>query len=97
MANTPRTKAWMFKAASRRHRAAFARISVVTVVELALPNPIAAAVGPENESMAGWLCGGTAGDPLARNGSSLVAGARQVVSARNAEENRANYKEGKQD
>ncbi len=52
VANTPQTKESMLKAASRRHKAAFAKVSVVTVVELALHNPIAAAIGPRNESEA---------------------------------------------
>jgi hypothetical protein len=52
VANTPQTKESMLKAASRRHKAAFAKISVVTVVELALHNPMAAAIGPKNESEA---------------------------------------------
>jgi hypothetical protein len=52
VANTPQTKAALLKAASRRHKAAFAKVSVVTVVELGLRNPIAAALGPKNESEA---------------------------------------------
>ena len=52
VANTPQTKARLLKAASRRHKAAFAKVSVVTIVELGLHNPIAAAVGPKNESEA---------------------------------------------
>jgi hypothetical protein len=52
VANTPQTKESLLKADSRRHKAAFARISVMTVVELALHNPIAAAVGARDESEA---------------------------------------------
>lgn len=52
VANTPQIKARLFKAASRRHKAAFAKISLVTVVELGLHNPIAAAVGSREESEA---------------------------------------------
>lgn len=52
VANTPQTKESLLKAESRRHKAAFAKISVVTVVELGIHNPIAAAVGPKNESEA---------------------------------------------
>jgi Transposase DDE domain len=52
VANTPQAKESLLKAASRRHKAAFAQVSVVTVVELGLHNPIAAAIGPKNESEA---------------------------------------------
>lgn len=52
VANTPQTKASLLKAASRRHKAAFAKLSVVTVIELGIHNPLAAAVGPKNESEA---------------------------------------------
>lgn len=52
VANTPQTKESLLKAESRRHKAAFAKVSVMTVVELALHNPIAAAVGPKEESEA---------------------------------------------
>jgi hypothetical protein len=52
VANTPRTKKSMLKAASRRLKAAFAKISLVTVVELGIRNPIAAAIGSANESEA---------------------------------------------
>jgi hypothetical protein len=52
VANTPQTKQSLFKALSRRHKAAFAKVSVVTVVELGIHNPIAAAVGPKEESEA---------------------------------------------
>ena len=52
VANTPQVKASLLKAASRRHKAAFAQVSVMTVVELGLHNPIAAAIGPKNESEA---------------------------------------------
>jgi hypothetical protein len=50
VANTPQTKASMAKAASRRLKAAFGKVSLVTVVELGIRNPIAAAIGPHNES-----------------------------------------------
>jgi hypothetical protein len=40
----------MTKAASRRRRAAFAQVGVVTLVELCLRNPIGAAIGPAGES-----------------------------------------------
>ncbi len=52
VANTPQTKAALLKASSRRHKAAFAKVSMVTVVELGIHNPIAAAIGPANESEA---------------------------------------------
>lgn len=52
VANTPQTKESMLKAVSRRHKAAFAKVSVVTVIELGLHNPLAAAIGPKNESEA---------------------------------------------
>src|SRR5512133_49484 len=52
VANTPQTKESMLKAASRRHKAAFAKVSVVTLIELGLHNPIAASIGPKNESEA---------------------------------------------
>ena len=52
VANTPQTKESMLKAASRRHKAAFAKVSVVTLVELGIHNPIAASIGPKNESEA---------------------------------------------
>lgn len=52
VANTPQTKESLFKAQSRRHKAAFAKISLMTVVELGLHNPIAATVGPRDESEA---------------------------------------------
>jgi hypothetical protein len=52
VANTPQTKELLLKAASRRHKAAFAKVSIVTIVELGIHNPIAAAVGPKEESEA---------------------------------------------
>jgi hypothetical protein len=52
VANTPQTKESLLKAASRRHKAAFAKVSAVTVVELGIHNPIAASVGPRDESEA---------------------------------------------
>jgi hypothetical protein len=52
VANTPQTKESLLKADSRRHKAAFAKVSLMTVIELALHNPIAAAVGPKEESEA---------------------------------------------
>ncbi len=52
VANTPQTKESMLKAASRRHKAAFAKVSVVTLVELGIHNPIGASIGPKNESEA---------------------------------------------
>jgi hypothetical protein len=52
VANTPQTKALLLKAASRRHKAAFAKVSVVTIVELGIHNPVAAAIGPKEESEA---------------------------------------------
>jgi hypothetical protein len=50
VANTPQVKQTMTKAASRRTKAAFAQIGVVTLVELGLHNPIGAAIGPAGES-----------------------------------------------
>jgi hypothetical protein len=52
VANTPQTKESMLKAASRRHKAAFAKVSVVTLIELGIHNPIAASIGPRDESEA---------------------------------------------
>lgn len=50
IANTPQVKKTAKKAVSRRSRAAFAKVGVVTLVELGLHNPIAAAIGPAGES-----------------------------------------------
>lgn len=52
VANTPQTKASLFKAESRRHKAAFAKVSLMTLIELGIHNPIAAAIGPRDESEA---------------------------------------------
>jgi hypothetical protein len=48
--NSPQIKAKMTKARSRRGRAAFAQVGVAVMVELGLHNPIAAAVGMQEES-----------------------------------------------
>jgi len=50
VANTPQIKASMFKPDSRRFQAAFAKVGVAVLVELGLHNPIAAAIGPQEES-----------------------------------------------
>jgi hypothetical protein len=50
VANTPQIKKTMSKAVSRRSKAAFAKVGVVTLVELGLHNPIGAAIGPKGES-----------------------------------------------
>lgn len=50
VANTPQVKQSMPKAASRRFKAAFAKVGVAVLVELGLHNPIAAAIGPKEES-----------------------------------------------
>lgn len=50
VANTPQVKTSMPKAASRRFKAAFAKVGVAVLVELGLHNPIAAAIGPKEES-----------------------------------------------
>jgi len=50
IANTPQVKKTKQKAVSRRGRAAFAKVGLVTLVELGLHNPIAAAIGPAGES-----------------------------------------------
>ena len=50
IANTPQVKATMRKATSRRMKAAYAKVGVVVMVELGLHNPIAAAIGPKEES-----------------------------------------------
>jgi hypothetical protein len=48
--NTPQNKKAMIKATSRRSKAAFAQVGVVTLVELGLHNPIGAAIGAAGES-----------------------------------------------
>jgi hypothetical protein len=48
--NSPQIKAGMTKARSRRGRAAFAQVGVAVMVELGLHNPIATAVGMQEES-----------------------------------------------
>ena len=50
VANTPQIKQKMRKAKSRRGRAAFAKVGVTVLLELGLRNPIAAAIGPREES-----------------------------------------------
>jgi hypothetical protein len=50
VANTPQVKTQMKKAASRRLKAAFAKVGAVVMVELGLHNPIAAAIGHQEES-----------------------------------------------
>lgn len=50
VANTPQIKRQMRKARSRRGRAAFPKVGVAVMVELALRNPLAAAVGAQGES-----------------------------------------------
>jgi len=50
VANTAQVKAQMTKSVSRRRKAAFAKVGVAVLVELGLHNPIAAAVGPREES-----------------------------------------------
>lgn len=50
VANTPQVKAQMSKSVSRRMKAAFAKVGVAVLVELGLHNPIAAAIGPREES-----------------------------------------------
>ena len=50
VANTPQVKESMTKAKTRRLKAAFAKVGVTVLVELGLHNPIAAAVGPKEES-----------------------------------------------
>jgi hypothetical protein len=48
--NTPQVTATTTKAASRRGRAAFAKIGVAVLLELAVHNPLAAAIGRKGES-----------------------------------------------
>ena len=50
VANTPQVKAQMSKSVSRRMKAAFAKVGVAVLVELGLHHPIAAAIGPREES-----------------------------------------------
>ena len=50
VANTPQVKESLRKANTRRHKAAFAKVGVAVLVELGLHNPIAAAIGPKDES-----------------------------------------------
>ena len=50
VANTPQVKESLSKAKTRRHKAAFAKVGVAVLVELGLHNPIAAAIGPKEES-----------------------------------------------
>jgi hypothetical protein len=50
VSNTPQISGVMFKAASRRLRAAFAKVGVCVLVELGLRNPLAASVGIKGES-----------------------------------------------
>ena len=50
VANTPQVKESLHKAKTRRHKAAFAKVGVAVLVELGLHNPIAAAIGPKEES-----------------------------------------------
>ena len=50
VANTPQVKESLRKAKTRRHKAAFAKVGVAVLVELGLHNPIAAAIGPKEES-----------------------------------------------
>lgn len=48
--NTPQILGSLTKAASRRLKAAFAKVRMVTLVELGVHNPLAAAIGKEGES-----------------------------------------------
>ena len=50
LTNTPQTLARLLKAATRRGRAAWAKIRVVVLLELGLHNPLAAQVGCQGES-----------------------------------------------
>ncbi len=50
VANTPQIAGKMFKAASRRLKAAFAKVGVCVLVELGLRNPVAASIGIKEES-----------------------------------------------
>src|SRR4051794_34770670 len=48
--NTPQVLGSLSKAASRRMKAAFAKIGTVMLVELGIHNPLAATIGQEGES-----------------------------------------------
>ena len=48
--NTPQVRATMRKAVARRGRAAFAKLSVATLLEVGVHNPLAAAIGRHGES-----------------------------------------------
>ena len=48
--NTPQVSATTTKAATRRGRAAFAKVSVATLLEVGVHNPLAAAIGRQGES-----------------------------------------------
>jgi len=50
VANTPQIKGVLPKATTRRFKAAFAKIGMVSLVELGVHNPISAAIGPLGES-----------------------------------------------
>jgi hypothetical protein len=50
VANTPQIKEALSKANTRRMKAAFAKVGVAVLVELGVHNPIAAAIGPKDES-----------------------------------------------
>jgi hypothetical protein len=50
LTNTPQNLAGLPKAASRRHRAAWAKLTAVVMLELGLHNPLAAAIGTHGES-----------------------------------------------
>jgi hypothetical protein len=50
VSNTPQILGSLSKAASRRMKAAFAKIGTVILVELGIHNPLAAAIGKEGES-----------------------------------------------
>jgi hypothetical protein len=50
VSNTPQISGVMFKAASRRLKAAFAKVGVCVLVELGLRNPLAASIGIQGES-----------------------------------------------
>ena len=50
LTNTPQVRAQLRKAKSRRHQAAWAKITAVVLLELGLHNPLAAAVGWRGES-----------------------------------------------
>lgn len=50
VANTPQIKESLSKPKTRRLKAAFAKVGVAVLVELGLHNPIAAAIGPQEES-----------------------------------------------